>query len=70
MKKSESALLETWINETQETYVTPDGVERTREIIRFTPEIMLFHDGHPAHVLDLREALAEYLRRIAKYLEA
>ena len=43
---------------------------RTPKIITFEPEIRLEHDGRPENVFELRQGLANYLRRIAAYLEA
>lgn len=70
MKKHESVALERWIVESQEEWTDHKGCKWMREIIRFTPEIMLCHDGKPENKYDLRAALAAYLRRIAQYLDA
>lgn len=71
MTKDEVLKFEGWLNEYDgETWTDHDGLTRTPKHISFKPDFMLFHNGTPGAYFDLREGLANYLRRIAAYLEA
>jgi hypothetical protein len=71
MTKDEATKLEDWIVEDDEPEWTDEnGMVRRGKRIRFTPDIVLRHDGQPINMFDMREGLAIYLRRIAAYLEA
>lgn len=75
MTKDEITKLENWIEESDGPEETlpgeyDGGRKAVRKTIRFKPEIELFCHDSPAYRLDLRGALANYLRRVAAYLEA
>ena len=71
MTKEEALKIEESIEEIDgETRTYEYGGECVEKIIWFKPKIMLRHSGQPQHAFDRRRELANYLRRIAAYLEA